>query len=123
MVSEIPFVAVGIDQSYRSTGLVVLTDKAHLKSKLITTNESSKDFIKKISLAAKISLDIFDEVRYFESAKEVRVLNFKGEVLGLSICEDIWNDADYWKHRLYEKDPVQRLVDKGSTVLINLSFN
>lgn len=65
--------------------------------------------------------DVFDEVRYFESAKEVRVFNFKGEVLGISICEDIWNDADYWKHRLYEKDPVQRLVDKGSTVLINLS--
>jgi len=50
-----------------------------------------------------------------------RLFNFKGEVLGISICEDIWNDADYWKHRLYEKDPVQRLVDKGSTVLINLS--
>ncbi len=65
--------------------------------------------------------DIFDEVRYFESAKEVHVFKFKGEHLGISICEDIWNDADYWKHRLYERDPVQRLVDKGSTVLINIS--
>ncbi len=65
--------------------------------------------------------DVFDEVRYFESAKEVRVFKFKDEVLGISICEDIWNDADYWKHRLYEKDPVQRLVDKGSTILINIS--
>ncbi len=65
--------------------------------------------------------DVFDEVRYFESAKDVRVFKFKDEVLGISICEDIWNDADYWKHRLYEKDPVQRLVDKGSTILINIS--
>ncbi|MBI1931479.1 MAG: NAD+ synthase [Ignavibacteriales bacterium] len=65
--------------------------------------------------------DVFDEVRYFESAKDVHIFNFKGERLGISICEDIWNDADYWKHRLYEKDPVQRLVDKGSTILINIS--
>ncbi|MCB0743228.1 MAG: NAD+ synthase [Ignavibacteriales bacterium] len=65
--------------------------------------------------------DVFDEVRYFESAKDVHIFKFKNEKLGISICEDIWNDADYWKQRLYEKDPVQRLVDKGSTVLINIS--
>ncbi len=65
--------------------------------------------------------DVFDEVRYFESAKDVQVFEFKGEQLGISICEDIWNDADYWKHRLYERDPVQRLVDKGSTILVNIS--
>ena len=65
--------------------------------------------------------DVFDEVRYFESAKEVYVHEFKGEQLGISICEDIWNDADYWKHRRYYHDPVQRLVEKGSTLLINIS--
>lgn len=65
--------------------------------------------------------DVFDEVRYFESAKDVYVTKFKDEYLGISICEDIWNDADYWKKRRYEKDPVQRLVDKGSTLMINIS--
>ncbi len=65
--------------------------------------------------------DVFDEVRYFESAKEVYTYNFKGEKLGISICEDIWNDADYWKQRRYYRDPVQRLVDKGTTILINIS--
>lgn len=65
--------------------------------------------------------DVFDEVRYFESAKDVRNFEFKGEKLGISICEDIWNDADYWKQRLYERDPVQRLIDKGATILINIS--
>ncbi|MFH2032701.1 MAG: NAD+ synthase [Bacteroidota bacterium] len=65
--------------------------------------------------------DVFDEVRYFESAKDVSVYNFKNENLGISICEDIWNDADYWKQRRYEKDPVQTLVEKGATVLINIS--
>lgn len=65
--------------------------------------------------------DVFDEVRYFESAKNVYVHKFRGENIGISICEDIWNDADYWKKRRYEIDPVQRLVDKGATVLINIS--
>ncbi len=65
--------------------------------------------------------DVFDEVRYFESAKDVSVYEFKGEKLGISICEDIWNDADYWKHRRYTVDPVQKLVDDGATILINIS--
>lgn len=65
--------------------------------------------------------DVFDEVRYFESAKEVYTYIFRGEKLGISICEDIWNDADYWKQRRYYRDPVQRLVDKGTTILINIS--
>ncbi len=65
--------------------------------------------------------DVFDEVRYFESAKDVFVHEFMGEKLGISICEDIWNDADYWKHRRYTTDPVQKLVDDGATLLINIS--
>ncbi|HOJ18661.1 MAG TPA: NAD+ synthase [Ignavibacteriaceae bacterium] len=65
--------------------------------------------------------DIFDEIRYFESAKDVFTFNFKDEVLGISICEDIWNDKDYWIKRLYENDPVEKLIHKGATLLINLS--
>ncbi len=65
--------------------------------------------------------DVFDEMRYFEPAKEVLVLPFKGEKLGISVCEDIWNDADYWYRRRYEVDPVEELKKKGATVLINIS--
>ncbi|MEW6003949.1 MAG: NAD+ synthase [Stygiobacter sp.] len=65
--------------------------------------------------------DVFDEVRYFESAKSVDVFEFKNEILGISICEDIWNDADYWKHRRYSIDPVKILFDKGATIFINIS--
>lgn len=65
--------------------------------------------------------DVFDEVRYFESAKDVFVHEFKREKLGISVCEDIWNDSDYWKHRRYQADPVQKLVDDGATLLINIS--
>ncbi|MFZ5948187.1 MAG: NAD+ synthase [Stygiobacter sp.] len=65
--------------------------------------------------------DVFDEVRYFESAKSVDIFEFKNEKLGISICEDIWNDADYWKHRRYSIDPVKILFDKGATIFINIS--
>ena len=65
--------------------------------------------------------DVFDEMRYFEPAKEVFVHEFKGEKLGISVCEDIWNDADYWYRRRYEIDPVEELRKKGATILINIS--
>jgi NAD+ synthetase len=65
--------------------------------------------------------DVFDEVRYFESAKDVHIFKFKSEKLGISICEDIWNDADYWNKRRYAEDPVQKLIKKGATLLINIS--
>jgi len=65
--------------------------------------------------------DVFDEIRYFESAKDVFTFNFRDEVLGVSICEDIWNDKDYWIKRLYENDPVEKLIHKGATLLINIS--
>lgn len=65
--------------------------------------------------------DVFDEVRYFEPAKEVNIHEFKNEKLGISICEDIWNDEDYWKKRRYPVDPVQKQVELGATLLINIS--
>ena len=65
--------------------------------------------------------DVFDEVRYFESSKSVDIHEFRGEKLGISICEDIWNDDDYWKHRKYYRDPVQEMVDMGATLLLNIS--
>lgn len=65
--------------------------------------------------------DVFDEMRYFDPSKEVFVHQFKGEKLGISICEDIWNDADYWYRRRYTRDPIQELLQKGATILINIS--
>ncbi len=65
--------------------------------------------------------DVFDEMRYFDSAESVSVFDFKGEKLGISICEDIWNDADYWYRRRYHKNPVKELVNQNATLLINIS--
>lgn len=65
--------------------------------------------------------DVFDEVRYFESAKDVKVFEFRNERLGISVCEDIWNDADYWKHRRYTFDPIEKLKNDGISILLNIS--
>ncbi len=65
--------------------------------------------------------DVFDESRYFEPAKSQNVFAFGGENLGITICEDIWNDKTFWTKRLYERDPVTELVAKGAGFLINIS--
>ncbi len=65
--------------------------------------------------------DVFDEDRYFEPAAEPQILELGKEVLGISICEDIWNDRDFWKRRRYHTDPVQELVAAGANAIINLS--
>ncbi len=65
--------------------------------------------------------DVFDESRYFQPAKSQHVFPFGGEQLGITICEDIWNDKNFWAKRLYECDPVAELVGKGATLLLNIS--
>jgi NAD+ synthase (glutamine-hydrolysing) len=65
--------------------------------------------------------DVFDESRYFAPAKEQQIFAFGGEKLGITVCEDIWNDKNFWARRLYERDPVAELVGKGAGLIINIS--
>jgi NAD+ synthase/NAD+ synthase (glutamine-hydrolysing) len=65
--------------------------------------------------------DVFDEDRYFEPNCKPEVIPFQGWQLGFSICEDAWNDRDFWQHRRYALDPVEELAKAGAEVLINLS--
>jgi len=65
--------------------------------------------------------DVFDEWRYFEPATDVAPIELRGRRLGISICEDIWNDTDFWPHRLYRSDPIETLVARGAEILINVS--
>ena len=65
--------------------------------------------------------DVFDEDRYFEPAKEPGILELNGWRLGISICEDVWNDRDFWKRRRYHQDPIEVLAQAGAQAIINLS--
>lgn len=65
--------------------------------------------------------DVFDEDRYFEPAQEPGILELNGWRLGISICEDVWNDRDFWKRRRYHHDPIETLAQAGAQAIINLS--
>ena len=65
--------------------------------------------------------DVFDEDRYFEPFRGPQVLTIGNRRLGISICEDVWNDRDFWKRRRYHFDPVQELVAAGADAIVNLS--
>ncbi|MEI7533847.1 MAG: NAD+ synthase [Verrucomicrobiae bacterium] len=65
--------------------------------------------------------DVFDEDRYFEPAARVEPFVFQGRKIGITICEDIWNDEDFWPERIYRRDPVRELIAQGAELIFNLS--
>ena len=65
--------------------------------------------------------DVFDEDRYFEPAAENAPVELNGRRLGLTICEDVWNDEDFWDACRYRANPVESLVEQGAEILINIS--
>jgi NAD+ synthetase len=65
--------------------------------------------------------DVFDEDRYFEPAKSAAPFEFNGRKLGITLCEDIWNDEDFWPERLYRRDPIKELIAQGAEIILNLS--
>ncbi len=65
--------------------------------------------------------DVFDEDRYFEAGEENSPVKIAGHVCGLTICEDIWNDTDFWPQRRYRADPVARLLAAGAEHIFNIS--
>ncbi len=89
------------------------------------TNEAALLQNGKITATRQKSLlptyDVFDEDRYFQPGKDNLPATINGHSCGLSICEDIWNDADFWPHRLYGFDPVARLVSAGAEIILNIS--
>ena len=62
--------------------------------------------------------DVFDENRYFEPADEWKVIEFKGQKLAITICEDIWNLGD---NPLYRICPMDKMMDQAPNILLNLS--
>jgi NAD+ synthetase len=65
--------------------------------------------------------DVFDEDRYFEPAKENAPVEFNGGKIGLTICEDVWNDEDFWRNRRYRRNPAVELAAAGAKLILNVS--
>jgi NAD+ synthase (glutamine-hydrolysing) len=65
--------------------------------------------------------DVFDEQRYFSPARQQQVVELDGVRLAITICEDAWNDKNFWPRRLYSVDPVEELMRQNPALHINLS--
>jgi NAD+ synthase (glutamine-hydrolysing) len=65
--------------------------------------------------------DVFDEMRNFAPARSQDLFDFCGNRMALTICEDAWNDKDFWNKRLYGVDPIDALVKAGGNFLLNIS--
>lgn len=68
------------------------------------------------------SYDVFDETRYFDAGKRVKPVVYKDMRLGITICEDAWNESEMWKGAVrYDWDPVAEVAGQGIDLLINIS--
>ena len=65
--------------------------------------------------------DVFDEQRYFAPSRAQQVVELDGVRLAISICEDAWNDKNFWQRRLYTVDPMEELMGQNPALHINLS--
>ena len=65
--------------------------------------------------------DVFDESRYFEPGNATGVYEFRGTPVGITVCEDVWNDKHFWKKQLYTRDPAEETVRAGARVLLNIA--
>ena len=65
--------------------------------------------------------DVFDEPRYFEPGMVDTVVKFKDTILGISVCEDAWNDPALWPRRTYHHDPIETMAKSGARIIINIA--
>ena len=65
--------------------------------------------------------DVFDEARYFMPGERQQLYTLNGTQVALTICEDAWNDKQFWERQLYRRDPVDELIAAGGQVLISIN--
>ncbi|WP_017296161.1 NAD+ synthase [Geminocystis herdmanii] len=65
--------------------------------------------------------DVFEEDRYFSAGNEVNFFTLDGVKIGITICEDLWNDEQFWGKKSYAVNPIQDLVNEGVDLIVNLS--
>ncbi|UCG31668.1 MAG: NAD+ synthase, partial [Phycisphaerales bacterium] len=70
--------------------------------------------------------DVFDEQRYFEPGERPHLARLVGAGdrpvnLGITICEDLWNEERIWGRPIYTQNPIRELVEAGADVLVNMA--
>ncbi len=65
--------------------------------------------------------DVFDERRYFEEGLQANYFTLDNIHIGVTICEDLWNDEEFWGKRSYTVNPIADLAILGVDLTVNLS--
>ncbi|MDB9510223.1 NAD+ synthase [Kamptonema animale CS-326] len=65
--------------------------------------------------------DVFDEDRYFEPGEQSEYFTIGKHKIGVTICEDLWNNEEFWGKRSYAGDPFSDLAKMGADLVVNLS--
>ncbi len=101
-----------VTPAHSATGKSVLNSAALLRDGKIACVQSKR---------LLPSYDVFDEMRNFAAAEQQQLIAMGDRQLALTICEDAWNDRNFWNRRLYRADPVEDLIGAGGQVLLNIS--
>lgn len=112
LLPNIPTLVGYVRQSRVKQGKAVSDAAALLEGKRVALDYS------KILLAF---YDVFDESRYFEPGAAPAIYGLGSRKLGITICEDIWNDKRFWTKQLYTRDPAEESVAAGAQVLLNIA--
>ncbi len=65
--------------------------------------------------------DVFDEARYFASGGPRALWPYQGHRVGIAVCEDAWNDKQFWERRRYSRDPVEELMQLGGDLIVSIN--
>ena len=106
-------------------GTVVKNSPAHItggknlfNSMALLENGKIQQFFHKRLLP---TYDVFDEKRYFEPGLQANSFKLDNLHIGVTICEDLWNDEEFWGKRSYAVNPIADLANLGVDLIVNLS--
>ena len=111
-VGEVPLICGYVDRSPMRPGRALYNAAAVIQNGKI---------LQRVMKSLLPTYDVFDEDRYFEPADKIVPVELNGQKIAVTICEDIWNDADFWPERRYRRDPVDDLVKAGAELIVNIS--
>ncbi len=108
----ISIIAGYVGRSHKTTGKQATNSAAVIRSGKVLMRQT------KILLP---TYDVFDEARNFVPADTQSLWRTDVGDVALTICEDAWNDKQFWTHRLYGRDPVDELIQQGARMIVSIN--
>ncbi|MEG4836714.1 NAD+ synthase [Microcoleus sp. B9-D4] len=113
-----PELAVIVGTALPNANAVKLGGKSLFNSAVLLQNGVVKQVFNKRLLP---TYDVFDEDRYFEPGENSNYFSIGEVKIGVTICEDLWNNEEFWGKRSYAGDPISDLAKLGVDLVVNLS--